>query len=329
MRCLYCQDRIGLMRRFSDRDFCCDEHRRNMRSFSARVARMDEYEDTAEVWPVYVKPSNRIGAKAQDSTLASSALFGSLILLALVIGSFGISGTENAQERASAGPIENLRRTIREHSAVKLNDDFKSGLSGWTGASPVSAGRNTAHSSSSPSASFGDWSIVNGFIRPGHLRLWTDSIPMSDYQMEFVGQIDKKAMGWAFRATDVKNYYATKIMITTPGPLPTADLVRYAVTNGTEGSRVSLPLPLQIRNDTLYRVQMNVKGDFFSTRVNGQMVDSWTDGRHRRGGVGFFSDSGEAASLRWVSLSNRDDFVGRVLSYFGFWTPYMLAQSGF
>jgi hypothetical protein len=314
MRCLYCQNRIGLMRRFSDREFCCDAHRRSLRSLSARVARTVDYEDTAEVWPVYVKPSNRAGAKTQDTSLASSALFGSLILVALVIGSFGLSGTEHVPERAAGGPIENLRRTIRDHAAIKLNDDFKGGLSSWTGSAPRMSGE--------------DWSVVNGFIRPGHLRLWKDSLPMSDYQMEFVGQIEKKAMAWAFRASDLNNYYATKIAITRPGPLPTADLVRYSVTDGREGSRVSLPLPLQIRNDTLYRVQMNVKGDFFSTMVNGQMVDSWTDKRHRSGGVGFFSDSGEVASLRWVTVSNRDDFVGRVLSYFGFWTPYLLAQSG-
>ncbi|HUS07312.1 MAG TPA: hypothetical protein VMZ52_13485 [Bryobacteraceae bacterium] len=321
MNCLYCQKRIGVIRRVTDREFCSDAHRRNMRSLSARVARTMEYETVDEVWPVYVKPASRgASSKAPDSTLASTALFGSLIVLALVIGSFGVSG-DAAAARNSAGPVDDFRRMVRDRAAVKLNDDFKGGMSTWTGLS--------ARGSAPASRRHGlEWSKVNGFIRPGNLRLWKDSLAMSDYQMEFVGQIEKKALSWAFRAKDLDNYYATKIAIVKPGPLPTADFVRYAVTNGIESSKVSMPLPLQVRNDTLYRIQLNVKGNFFSTTVNGQIVDSWTDKRHPSGGVGFFSEPGEIASLRWVSVSSRTSFVGQILSYFGFWTPYLLLPNG-
>jgi hypothetical protein len=51
------------------------------------------------------------------------------------------------------------------------------------------------------------------------------------------------------------------------------------------------------------------------------MVDTWTDNRLRSGGVGFFTDRGEEAALRWVTVSDRDNFVGRVLSYLGFLAP--------
>jgi hypothetical protein len=190
---------------------------------------------------------------------------------------------------------------------VKLSDDFHGGLTSWSGAT------------SQETAS--DWSFNHGFVRPGRLRLWKESMGMTDYQLEFVAQIEKKSLGWVYRAPDLNNYYATKITITKPGPLPVAGFVRYAVIDGKERERTSLPLPMTVRNDTLYRVQMAIKGDQYSTTVNGQMVDTWTDPRLPVGGVGFFSDKGEQATIRWVTVSNRDNFIGRVLSYLGFYVP--------
>jgi hypothetical protein len=194
---------------------------------------------------------------------------------------------------------------------VKLNDNFQSGLRQWE-ATPVKV-----HAG----ASAADWSFNHGFAQPGRLRLWKESLSMSDYQMEFVSQIEKRGVGWAYRASDEKNYYAEKIQIMKPGPLPRADLIRYAVVDGVEGGRVSIPVPLNLRPDTLYRVLVTVKGSSFSTQINGQMVDSWSDKRLKAGGVGFFADLGEVASLRWVTVTHRDDMVGRLLSYMGFLQP--------
>ena len=72
---------------------------------------------------------------------------------------------------------------------------------------------------------------------------------------------------------------------------------------------------------------MTVKGADFSTAVNGQMVDSWSDGRLRAGGVGFFSDNGEVASLRYVQVTDKDTVVGRLLSYLGLLRP--LSRQGY
>ena len=120
---------------------------------------------------------------------------------------------------------------------------------------------------------------------------------------------------------DTHNYYANKIIIVKPGPLPTADLVRYAVINGIERNRASTRLNITLRRDTLYRVHMSVKGSDFTTSVNGQMVDSWSDQRLRRGGVGFFTEGAGRASLRWVQLTDRDTVVGRLLSHIGMLRP--------
>jgi hypothetical protein len=62
-------------------------------------------------------------------------------------------------------------------------------------------------------------------------------------------------------------------------------------------------------------VKVAIKGDRFITTVNGQVVDSWTDSRHRRGGVGFFSEPGEKAVLRWVAVSEPKSMLQRLMSF--------------
>jgi hypothetical protein len=275
---------------------------------SARAARAAEsFGEFDEAWRSADESEEH--KRAPQSSLVSTATFGVFILVALLIGSMGLSGPSTNPKVAQSGPLEDIRRTIRTHAAVKLNEDFHTGLKGWQALSTPAA------SSSS------DWTFNHGFVQPGRLRLWKDSVNMTDYQLEFVGQIEHKGFGWAYRAVDGQNFYATKLDVVKPGPLPSTDLVRFAVIGGRESARVSLPLPFAVRNDSLYRVQVSVKGDSFSTRVNGQMVDTWSDSRLRAGGVGFFADKGEVASLRWVSVSNRDDMIGRILSYLGFITP--------
>jgi hypothetical protein len=168
-------------------------------------------------------------------------------------------------------------------------------------------------------------------VRPGSLRLWSKSMNLSDYNFDFTSQIERNGMGWVFRANDDRNYYATKILITRPGPLPSGDILRYAMINGKESNRVRLPLPLEIRSDTLYSVRVTVKGENFRTLVNGQIVDSWRDARLKAGGVGFFADRGEIATIRSAAISDRNTFVGRLFSYLqaGYWIPVYLPAEAY
>ena len=116
-------------------------------------------------------------------------------------------------------------------------------------------------------------------------------------------------------AKDDQNYYVAKLMIARPGPLPMVDLVHYPVTAGKDGPKIRVALPFSVRNDTLYQVEMNIRGDQFRATVNGHVVDSWNDNSLRAGGVGFVSGQGEAARVRWIRVSERDDVIGRVCSY--------------
>jgi hypothetical protein len=200
-------------------------------------------------------------------------------------------------ERAPSFRWGSLRSAIRNRAVFKVEDDFQAGLSHWIG--PIQ-----------------DWSYDKaGFLRPGKLGFLQQSMSLVNYRMELMGQIERKSLGWAFRAKDQNNYYVAKLTVARPGPLPLVDLVRYAVTKGKEGAKVRVPLSFSVRNDTLYHVEMNVHGDRFRASVNGHVVDSWTDNLLRAGGVGFVNGQGEASRVRWIRVSDRDDFVGRVCSY--------------
>ncbi len=204
---------------------------------------------------------------------------------------------------------ENLRENIISRAAISLQDDFRSGLSSWQGRGDWARG----------------WSYdPAGFVRSGSLALYRPSMRLADYRLEFLGQIERKSIGWVFRAVDLDNYYATKISVLKPGPLPTVAIVHYAVIDGREQERVQTPLPITVRNDMLYRVRVEVRGQNFTTSVQGQVVDFWSDDRLTRGGVGFFSAKGEQARLRWIEVSHQYDALGRLCAYLA---PYSIQSA--
>jgi len=195
---------------------------------------------------------------------------------------------------------KNLNQTIVNRAAISYADDFRAGLDAWDSHSNLTA----------------SWSYdAAGFVRPGPLAVFKPTLDLVDYRFEFLGEIDQKALGWVFRAQDLKNYYAMKFMVVKPGPLPLVDMVRYAVINGKEGPHVHKPLPMTVRPDTFYRVLVDVRGADFTVMAQGQVVDFWTDHRLQHGGVGFFANHGERARLRWVEVSHQYDALGRVCAY--------------
>ena len=195
---------------------------------------------------------------------------------------------------------KNVNQTISDRAAVAYADDFRSGLDAWESRSNLTR----------------SWSYdVAGFVRPGPLAIFKPTVDLTDYRFEFLEEIDQKAMGWAFRAQDLNNYYAMKFVVVKPGPLPLVHMIRYAVINGKEGPHVDKPLPMTVRNDMLYRIQVNARGGDFTIMAQGQVVDFWSDNRLSHGGVGFFCNRGERARLRWVEVSHQYDALGRLCAY--------------
>jgi hypothetical protein len=87
---------------------------------------------------------------------------------------------------------------------------------------------------------------------------------------------------------------------------------RYPVLQGRAEPVKSRRLTVPVQTDTLYRVQVSVHGNDFALMVQDQMVDSWSDARLPRGGIGFFSAKGELARLRWVGVWHQYDTLGRL-----------------
>ena len=203
------------------------------------------------------------------------------------------------------GVWDNFQKGLSERAAVAYTDDFRNGLAEWEGS--------------------GDWARswsydASGFVRTGGLALLASARELTDYRMEFLGQIERRSMGWVVRASDLRNYYALKLTIIGDGPVPEVALIRYPVVNGVAGAASQQVLPIDVRADTVYRVQTEVRGDYYAVTVQGKVVDSWTDARLKRGSIGLFSGKGELARVRWVGVWHQYDTLGRLCA--------LLAPSG-
>jgi hypothetical protein len=202
-----------------------------------------------------------------------------------------------------------VRESVAERAGVELNEDFRMGLDDWQTRGDLSTA----------------WSFDgNGFVKPGTLALYRPSLGLKDYEMEFLGLIDKKALSWVVRAADFDNYYVVKLVVLKPGPMPTLGITRYAVIHGKAENRVDTLAAINARTDTLYRVNVSVHDDSFLLTLQGQVIDNWSEPRLASGGIGFFSQQGEQSRLRWVQVTHQYDMLGRLCAYLA---PYNISNT--
>lgn len=320
MLCFLCGKKIGFTRTLVDQQYCCAEHRKEARLASSQALREEE---DVELWTVARSRNKAKTARSAPSAGQTASVFafltvGGLLVAALLLPGPGPQGG-NAFPSVSLDPAVKpgvmsqaygrMAEIVRQKAPVTLHADFKGGLGDWT---------TTALRGSTKIDDPKDWISANRpeLVLPGSLRIWKRSESLTNYQMEFEGQLERKSLSWAFRASDADNYYASKVVITKPGPLPNASLIRYAVLNGREWDRVQLPLPVTLERGVDYRVRMSVQDDHFIAYLNGRVISSWTDQRLSRGGVGFFADEDDSQQVAWVSISERDSFLGRMLAHF-------------
>ena len=128
---------------------------------------------------------------------------------------------------------------------------------------------------------------------------------ISDYRIEIQGQIEKKALGWIFRAHDPKNYYVMKLEWLKPGvddPIPA--LIKYAVIDGKESTHTQVMLPLEnVTLTTLFKIRTDVKGNKFTTYINDKRVDYWVDSQIAVGGAGLYAEPNERAIIKSTSIA--------------------------
>jgi hypothetical protein len=215
---------------------------------------------------------------------------------------------EHGFQNKMSGQWMAVKQTLVDRAAIGLDEDFRAGLDDWT-----SRGGTT------------EWTFdATGFVRPGPLALYRPSVDLTDYQMQFLGMIDKKALSWVVRAADFDDYYVVKLVVLKPGPVPTIGVTRYAVIHGVAQNRVDTPAFINAREDMLYRVRMDIHADTFALTVQGQLIDSWAEPRLPKGGVGFFTSRGEASRLRWVQVTHQYDLLGRLCAYLA---PYNIPST--
>jgi hypothetical protein len=316
--CFLCGKKIGILRALTDQQYCSSDHRKESRLASAQAVRD---EDELETWAIERSKTKKKtfgmpGTKAgQTASIFAFLTVGGLLVAAIYLPSPGtvypppLSLAPENKPGFFQRTGDAIGAAIRSSAPVTLHHDFHTGLSDWATVALKNTGSvdDPRNGLSAPEIS-----------RPGSLRLWSKSVSLQNYQMEFMGQMEKRSLSWAFRATDQNNYYGAKLVMTKPGPLPNASLVRYLVMNGREWPRVQSPLPLTIEKGVNYRVRMAVQDDHFIAFVNGQVVGSWNDNRLRRGGVGFFADDEDPQQIAWINLSEHDSFVGKLLAHFSF-----------
>jgi hypothetical protein len=95
-----------------------------------------------------------------------------------------------------------------------------------------------------------------------------------------------------FRAADSRNYYACKLLESKRGTGAVFSIVRYAMVDGHERLRIQLPLPVTATARSMFRVRQEIRGDQFTTYLDGRVIDTWSDASLPTGGFGFFADPG-------------------------------------
>lgn len=319
MLCFLCGKKIGLLRKVVDQQYCCAAHRKEAKLASAQAYRDED--DMDHHWSFNrskekKKNSARPNATAgQTASIFAFLTVGGLLIAALLLPGPGpgaafpqVSLDPSIKRSLPSRMWDSVGDVVRSQAPVSMHHEFRSGLSNWA---TVSSRGFTLDDS-------WDWmsSARTSLSRPVTLRLWERSASLQNYQMEFQGQMEGRSLNWAFRAADGNNYYASRLVIAKPGAAHNAGLVRYAVIDGHETTPVRLPLPLSLERGVSYRVRMTVQDDHFITYLNGQVISSWTDSVLKRGGVGFIEDQNDPQKLAWVSLSERDSFMGRMLAHF-------------
>jgi hypothetical protein len=320
--CFLCGKKIGFRRSLIDQQYCSAAHRREAGLASSQALREEE---ELEPWSVEKsRTRKRVAGKSYTTPGQTASLLAFLTVAGLLLAALMLPGPGTTyQPSISLDPGtkrglldragDAIGEVIRSSAPVTLHSDFHSSLSDWT--------TMALRGSSSGSSNVDDprsWITASApdIIQPGSLRLWKPSVSLQNYQMEFMGQMEKRSLSWAFRATDQNNYYASKLVITKPGPQPNARLDRYLVLNGHTYDLPATPLSQTLERGVNYRVRVSVQDDHFLTYLNGTLIGNLTDNRLRRGGIGFFADDDDSQEVAWVDVSERDSFLGRMLAHF-------------
>jgi hypothetical protein len=312
VQCLYCGSKFWSLWKQSDGDFCSTEHREQYDELLRRAF------GHARRIPESLKPKVQQVAASDSGHLAgvvwktTPGYVKNVAVLVALVGVIGVARSNETLGVVARGylisAVEALHQRVKNPLDFHFGEDFQLDSEQWLG-------------------SMKGWaSDEGGFVRPGRLAIYRPSVSMSNYRVEFSAQIERQGLGWAFRAADPQNYYAMKFTVIDPGPRPLMSVVRYPVVDGKKGQRIDVPIRAMVHNNTAYRVRLDVQGRNFTTSLEGEVIDSWSDDRLKAGGIGFFSENGEKARLYSMKIWNYDDFLGQCREFLtpAFFAPVFL-----
>ena len=190
-----------------------------------------------------------------------------------------LHGTLLSSMHFGAAPVRKV-----DSPPATMEEHFDAGLHNWVG--------GTA-----------DWKVDVAGVRPGSLALYSPSLDLANYLLEFLTRIEQRGMSWVFRAANYQDYYQATLALAPGGGY---EFRRQAVIGGVaEGAAVRAVPPSSPAQTgkTAVTVRTRVAGNEFTISLDGQAIDTWTDARLTAGGVGFVGSPEERARLYWVKVT--------------------------
>jgi len=190
-----------------------------------------------------------------------------------------LHGTLIGSMHFGAAPVRKV-----DSPPATMEEHFDAGLHNWAG--------GTA-----------DWKVDVAGVRPGSLALYSPSLDLANYLLEFLTRIEQRGMSWVFRAADYRDYYQATLALAPGGGY---EFRRQTVIGGVaEGAAVRAVPPASPAQTgkTAVTVRTRVSGNEFTISLDGQVVDTWSDPRLTAGGVGFVGAPEERARLYWVKVT--------------------------
>ena len=167
---------------------------------------------------------------------------------------------------------------------VRIEEHFGSGWDDWVGGVK-------------------DWKVDVAGVRTGPLALYSPTLELIDYELEFLARIDTRSLNWVVRAAGLDEYLQCTLTAVGGGEL---EFSRRAVVGGVAQEPVISTQRLPGKTRTAMTVGTRVDGDTFTVSVDGNSIDSWDDDRFPMGGVGFIGAPDDRARLYWVRLSSTE-----------------------
>jgi hypothetical protein len=189
------------------------------------------------------------------------------------------------------GPTDGAEVTVMQPAApvqpaevVRIEEHFGSGWDDWMGGMK-------------------EWLVDVAGVRTGPLALFTPTLELIDYELDFLARIDTRSLTWVLRAAGLDEYLRCTLTAVGGGQL---EFSRCAVIAGVVHETVTSDLHLPGKPRAAMTVHTQIVGDRFSVNVDGKNIDAWEDDRFPMGGIGFIGSPEDRARLYWVRISSTE-----------------------